>query len=398
MHGTTALIVAAGRGHRFGSDLPKQFCLLAGEPVLRHTLRAFVDHPEIDNVRVVIHPDDRTLYDEAARGLTVLEPVLGGASRQDSVRLGLESLAELAPERVLIHDAARPFVDATLIRNVIDALKDGNPGALPALPVVDTLKKSDCGNVSGTVDRQGLWRAQTPQGFLYRQIMDAHLACTHLACKGQDYTDDVAVAEQAGLTVRIVDGNEANLKITTQNDIVTGENYLSGQGDTGQGGIGQMETRSGIGYDVHRFCDGDHVMLCGVKIDHDFALAGHSDADVALHALTDALLGAIGAGDIGTHFPPTDPQWRGVSSDVFLRHAAHLVKQSNGVVVNVDVLLICEAPKVGPHRQAMVARIADILSIETNRVNVKATTTEKLGFTGRREGIASEALANIRMG
>ncbi|MBF0168144.1 MAG: bifunctional 2-C-methyl-D-erythritol 4-phosphate cytidylyltransferase/2-C-methyl-D-erythritol 2,4-cyclodiphosphate synthase [Alphaproteobacteria bacterium] len=378
-----ALVVAAGRGRRFGSELPKQYQMLAGKLVLSHSLAAFASHPEVTGVRAVIHPDDRALYDQAAEGLALLDPVPGGAARQDSVRLGLESLKSDPPDFVLIHDGARPFIDATTISNVIDALSV-HPGAIPAIPVADTLKRGDKGLILGTQDRANLWRAQTPQGFRYQEILAAHQALA-----GQDLTDDAAVLETYGLSVALVQGSESNVKITTKQDLELGELRL---GRT-------MIPRSGSGFDVHRFKEGgDHVWLCGVKVPHSHGLEGHSDADVALHALTDALLGAIAAGDIGYHFPPSDPQWKGASSDRFLAHAASLVAARGGRIVNLDVTIICERPKVGPHRPAMIKRLAEILDIEEERISVKATTTEGLGFTGRQEGIAAQALAMVALG
>ena len=359
--------------------MPKQYRMLHGEPVLRHTLRAFAGHPSIDAIQPVIHPDDRHLFDHAAQGIPVEAPVPGGESRQDSVRLGLEQVARLSPQRVLIHDAARPFVSATVISRVIDAL-GAHAGAIPALAVTDTLKRGLEGMITATVERGGLWRAQTPQGFRFAEILAAHREFA-----GEALTDDAALAERAGLAVAIVEGSETNVKITTSDDLERAE------------AAGAGETRSGFGYDVHALGDGDHVMLCGVRIDHAQSLIGHSDADVGLHAVTDALLGAIADGDIGAHFPPSDPQWKGASSDQFLAHAAALARARGGVIVNVDVTLICEAPKIGPHRQAMRERLAAILEIAIDRVSVKATTTERLGFTGRGEGIAAHALINLRL-
>ena len=377
-----ALIVAAGRGRRFGGEIPKQYRMLGGISVLRRTLLCFVRHPRISAVRGVIHPDDGDLFAEAAQGLDILEPVPGGALRQDSVRLGLESLAGLAPDTVLIQDAARPFVDQDLISRVLDALET-TPAAIPALPVSDTLKRQDeTGRLTaGTVDRAGLWRAQTPQGFRYGDIMAAHQRFA-----GAELTDDAAVAEQAGLSVALVQGSEENEKVTTQADLERAERLLGG-----------YETRIGTGFDVHRFGAGDHVILCGVTIPFDFGLEGHSDADVGMHALTDALLGAIPAGDIGLHFPPSDPQWRGAPSETFLRHAADLVR-ARGRIVNVDVTLICENPKITPYRQAMIENISSILDLDVYRVSIKGTTTEKLGFTGRGEGIAAQAAVSVRLG
>ncbi|MFN3076380.1 MAG: bifunctional 2-C-methyl-D-erythritol 4-phosphate cytidylyltransferase/2-C-methyl-D-erythritol 2,4-cyclodiphosphate synthase [Alphaproteobacteria bacterium] len=380
------LVVAAGRGRRFGGETPKQYLELGGRPVLRHSLAAFAAHPEIDAVRVVIHPDDMELYEVAARGLDLLPPVPGGESRQDSVRLGLESLAVdgLDPALVLIHDGARPFIDNASTSRVIAALATA-PGAISAIPVNDTIKRAVTAAgtaIDTTVDREGLWRAQTPQGFRFPDILAAHRAAA-----GRSLTDDAAVAEHAGLPVTLVLGSEDNVKITTAADLARAARRF------GSGG----ETRVGSGFDVHRFGPGTFVNLCGVVVPHDHGLIGHSDADVALHALTDALLGAIAAGDIGRHFPPSDPRWRGADSALFLRHAAGLVRALGGEVVSVDLTLICERPKIGPHRPAMVARVAEILSIEAGRVSVKATTTEELGFTGRREGIAAEAIATVRL-
>ncbi len=375
------LVVAAGRGRRFGGDLPKQYHDLAGRMVLRHSLATFAAHPEVDAVRVVIHPDDRQLYDLAAQGLGLLEPVPGGAQRQDSVRLGLQSLAELQPDRVLIHDGARPLVDAGVISRVIAALET-HPGAIPAMPVSDTIKRGVDGVVAGTVDRAQLWRAQTPQGFRYAGILAAHERVA-----GLELTDDAAVAEDAGLAVALVAGSEDNLKVTSAEDIARAARLFPPGG----------EVRMGSGYDVHRFAAGTAVWLCGVSVPHDATLDGHSDADVALHALTDAVLGAIAAGDIGHHFPPSDARWKGAASHRFLAHAAALVRGLGGDITGVDVTIICERPKIGPHRPAMTARVAEILGIPAARVSIKATTTEGLGFTGRREGIAAQAVATVRL-
>ena len=377
-----ALVVAAGRGTRIGAPLPKQYLPLAGEPLLRHTLRALAAHPRISGVRAVIHPDDREHYERAAQGLDLLAPVPGGAQRQDSVRLGLESLAELDPDTVAIHDGARPFVETTLIDRVLKALAS-TPGAIPALAVADTLKRGRNGRIAETVDRSQLWRAQTPQAFRFREILAAHRAAA-----GLELSDDAAVAERAGLAVSLVAGSETNLKVTAPDDLARAEGLLLAR-------LGDV--RTGQGFDVHPLGAGDHVWLCGIKVPHERALIGHSDADVGVHAITDAILGALGAGDIGQHFPPSDPKWRGAASDQFLRHAAELVAERGGRIAHVDVTLICERPKVSPHREAMVARIAEILGLARDRVSVKATTTEKLGFTGREEGIAAQAVATIRL-
>ncbi|HXP75551.1 MAG TPA: bifunctional 2-C-methyl-D-erythritol 4-phosphate cytidylyltransferase/2-C-methyl-D-erythritol 2,4-cyclodiphosphate synthase [Stellaceae bacterium] len=377
-----ALVVAAGRGTRLGAPLPKQYLPLAGEPLLRHTLRALASHPRISGVRAVIHPDDRAHYDDAARDLDLLPPVPGGAQRQDSVRLGLESLTQLDPTVVAIHDGARPFVDTALIDRVLDAVEHAT-GAIPGLPVADTIKRGRDGRIVETVDRSQLWRAQTPQAFRFREILAAHRAA-----QGLELSDDAAVAERAGLAVGLVMGSEANLKVTTPDDLARAEGMLLAR-------LGDI--RTGQGFDVHPLGTGDHIWLCGIKVAHERALIGHSDADVGLHAITDAILGALGAGDIGQHFPPSDPKWRGAASDQFLRHAAALVARRGGRIAHVDVTLICERPKVSPHRQAMIARVADILGLAPDRVSVKATTTEKLGFTGREEGIAAQAIATIRL-
>jgi 2-C-methyl-D-erythritol 4-phosphate cytidylyltransferase / 2-C-methyl-D-erythritol 2,4-cyclodiphosphate synthase len=377
-----ALVVAAGRGTRLGAALPKQYLPVAGEPLLRHTLRALASHPRIDGVRAVIHPDDGAHYAEAARDLDLLPPVPGGAQRQDSVRLGLESLLEIDPDVVAIHDGARPFVDGALIDRVLEAVERG-PGAIPALPVADTIKRGRDGRIIETVDRSQLWRAQTPQAFRFREILAAHRAA-----HGLELSDDAAVAERAGLAISLVMGSEANLKITAPEDLARAEGMVLAQ---------LSDIRTGQGFDVHPLGPGDHVWLCGIKVPHERALIGHSDADVGLHAITDAILGALGAGDIGQHFPPSDPKWQGAASDRFLRHAASLVAERRGRIAHIDVTLICERPKVSPHRPAMIARIAEILGLAPDRVSVKATTTEKLGFTGREEGIAAQAIATVRL-
>ena len=376
-----ALIVAAGRSHRFGGEIPKQYCDLGGDPVLRHSMLKFVEHPDVNAIVTVIHPDDRALYDEAAAGLGVTEPVSGGASRQESVYNGLEALANLQPDAVLIHDAARPFFTGALISDIVAAL-DLHVGVVPGIPVADTLKRVRDGCVETTVDRSDLWRVQTPQGFRYPEILAAHKAAA-----GMDLTDDAAVAEKAGFDVVVLEGPEGNTKITRAEDLDM----------IGLARAAAWEYRTGQGFDVHQFEPGDKVQLCGVSIDHDKALAGHSDADVGLHALTDAILGAAAAGDIGEHFPPTDPKWRGENSSIFLGYAAKLISDMGAKIVNVDLTLICEAPKIGPHRARMRALVAELLNLEVDRVGIKATTTEKLGFTGRREGIAAQALATIRV-
>lgn len=377
-----ALVLAAGRGTRFGGALPKQYLPLAGTTVLRHAVSAFAANTRIAGIQVTIRPEDREVYDDAVAGLDMLPPVAGGAERQDSVRLGLEALSPLKPERVLIHDGARPLPDTAMIDRVIDAL-DRAPAAIPGLPVGDTIKRVADGAISGTVDRTGLWRVQTPQGFHFDAILAAHRAAS-----GQALTDDAAVAEAAGIAPVIVMGSEQNLKVTTAEDLIAAERLLAAR---------QGDVRVGQGFDVHPFGPGDSLMVCGVKIAHSAGVVGHSDADVGLHALTDAVLGAISAGDIGMHFPPSDPQWKGASSDRFLAHAVGMVRARGGSIASLDVTIVCERPRIGPQRTAMVERVAAIAGIAADRVSIKATTTEKLGFTGRGEGIAAQAVATVRL-
>jgi len=352
-----ALILAAGRGTRVGGDIPKQWQLLKGKPVLFHSFSAMANKADI--VAVVLHPDDQDLWD--ASGIPADLTVDGGATRDASVRAGLEALKKVAPDLVLIHDAARPVTPQPVIDRVITALQSAK-GAAPALQ-----------------DRTGLYRAQTPQGFHFSEILDAHQARLSPAA------DDVEVARDAGMDVTIVTGDEANLKITTPEDFARAEQLMEPQ----------MDVRLGNGFDVHRFGDGDHVWLCGVKVPHNRSLQGHSDADVGMHAITDAIYGALGMGDIGVHFPPSDPQWKGAESQIFLRHAVSLVRKMGFSISNVDCTLICELPKIGPHQEAMKAALSDIMTLSADRISVKATTSEKLGFTGRGEGIASIATATL---
>jgi 2-C-methyl-D-erythritol 4-phosphate cytidylyltransferase/2-C-methyl-D-erythritol 2,4-cyclodiphosphate synthase len=376
-----ALVVASGRGSRFGGDRPKQYLPLAGKPLLRHCLERFCRHSGIDRVRTVIHPDDTALYAEAARDLKVLDPVPGGATRQESVRLGLESLAADPPQLVLIHDGVRPLLDAAVIDRVLHGLR-AHAAVLPALPVIDTLKRSADGTVTGTIDRTGLFRAQTPQGFAYDRILEAHRRFA-----GAALTDDAALAEAHGLTVAVVVGDEDNVKITEPADLARAERMLPTS----------WRCCTGLGFDVHRLTPGEGLVLLGVHIPCALRLLGHSDADVGLHALTDALLGTIGAGDIGSHFPPTEARWSGADSALFLTHARDLVAAAGGRIEHVDVTLICEQPRIGLYRAAMVVRIAGLLGLSAGRVSVKATTTEQLGFTGRGEGIAAQAVASVRL-
>jgi 2-C-methyl-D-erythritol 4-phosphate cytidylyltransferase / 2-C-methyl-D-erythritol 2,4-cyclodiphosphate synthase len=381
---TAALIVAAGRGTRAGAPVPKQYARMGAATVLGRTLQTFLAHPGVQMVRVAIAPEDTELYEGVAAAFAgrLLPPIAGGATRQASVRAGLLALVPEAPDNVLIHDAVRPFVSAATISSVLEAL-ERSPAAVAAVPLADTLKRADGeGRVVATLDRSGLWRAQTPQGFRFADILSAHEAA---ASSGLDLTDDAAVAEWAGLPVALVADSAANIKLTTLEDLAMADARARATPDI----------RTGTGFDVHRLVPGDHVWLCGVRIPHDHALLGHSDADVGLHAVADALLGAIAEGDIGQHFPDSDPRWKGASSHIFLSEAARLVRTRGGTISNVDVTLLCEAPKIAPHRGRMRERIATILGIDVSRVGVKATTTEGLGFTGRREGIAALASATV---
>jgi len=382
MSGIAVLIVAAGRGERAGGTVPKQYAPLLGKPILRWSIEAFARHPKVVAIQVAVGPGQDVAYADATAGLELLAPIVGGAMRQESVRRGLEALAGSAPDIVLIHDAARPLVSAAVIDGVIAALEAGSDGAVPLLAVADTLKRSEGGKWS-TVPRDGLQRAQTPQGFKFAKILRAH---RHYAA--QEVTDDMALGELAGLHITAVAGEDSNMKVTEPKDFALAEMHLRAR-------LG--ESRTGMGYDVHRFTAGDHVWLCGVKVPHDHGLEGHSDADAGLHALTDAILGAIGEGDIGQHFPPSNERWRGAPSWKFLAHAASLVTAKGGAISHCDVTIICERPKVGPHREAMRARVAEILKLDIGRVSVKATTTEGLGFEGRREGLAAQAVATVRL-
>ncbi|MBU6299409.1 MAG: bifunctional 2-C-methyl-D-erythritol 4-phosphate cytidylyltransferase/2-C-methyl-D-erythritol 2,4-cyclodiphosphate synthase [Alphaproteobacteria bacterium] len=375
------LVVAAGKGERVGGAIPKQYVPLLGQAMLRRSIEAFGDLPE-SVVQVMIGPGQQELYGQAITGCAARAPEVGGATRQESVWRGLEALADDAPDFVLIHDAARPLVSRALIDGVIGALEAGADAAVPLLPVADTLRKQENGKWI-TVPRAGLLRAQTPQGFRYAAILKAHRDRA-----AHDVTDDMALAELAGLKIVAVPGEETNIKVTNPEDFAVAESLLSAR-------LG--DSRTGFGFDVHRFVPGDHVWLCGLKIPHDHALEGHSDADAGLHALTDAILGAIGEGDIGLHFPPTDERWRGAPSWKFLEHAAEMVQQKGGIIVHCDVTLICERPKITPHREAMRAKMAEILHLDVSRVSVKATTTEGLGFAGRREGLAAQAIATVRL-
>lgn len=387
--GIGVVIVAAGRGERAGQsvDGPKQYRRIGGIPVIRRTLDAFLAHPAIGPVAVAIHADDDTLFAEAAgdaAGKVIV--VRGGRTRQASTRLALLALQEHRPDAVLIHDAVRPFLDAALIDRVVAGLEHGG-GSLPALPVSDTLKKSGVDDlVERTVPRGGLHAAQTPQGFPFAAILAAHEHA--FEADRDDFTDDAAIAEWAGIPVRLVEGSPDNVKLTWARDIEMADARLSPSGAF-------PDVRTGNGYDVHSFGEGDHVTLCGVDIAHPRKLSGHSDADVGLHALTDALLATCGAGDIGTHFPPSDMRWKDAASRIFVEEAVRIVRARGGRIANADITLIAEAPKIGPHRAAMTQALSSMLGISAGRVSVKATTNERLGFVGREEGIAAIATATV---
>jgi 2-C-methyl-D-erythritol 4-phosphate cytidylyltransferase / 2-C-methyl-D-erythritol 2,4-cyclodiphosphate synthase len=381
-----AVIVAAGQGTRAGTnELPKQYQPIDGQPMLRHSIDAFARHDEIVAIQVVIHPEHLAAYLAATGqcGAKLLPPVTGGTERQSSGLAGLEALQPHGIDVVLIHDAARPFVSAGIIERVLGDLKS-RPASIAAVPLADTLKRQGAdGSISGTIARDGLWRAQTPQGFDFAAILGAHRkakAAGHLS-----FTDDASLAEWSGLSVGLVAGSESNRKMTTAEDMRAAQTAAANWPDF----------RSASGFDVHRFCAGDHVMLCGVRIPHNRGLEGHSDADAPLHALTDALLGCIGAGDIGLHFPPSDQRWKGASSEIFLTEAARLIRVRGGRVGNADVTILSESPRIGPYREAMRSRIAQLLNIAPDKASVKATTMEQLGSIGRSEGLAAMATATV---
>src|SRR6185437_11262638 len=383
---TAAILVAAGRGLRAGAGGPKQYREIGGQTVIYRAMEAFCRHPQILAVQPVVNPDDAAIFNAAVSGLRHAPPASGGATRQASVLAGLEALAAEKPDIVLIHDAARPFVTAAVISRAIEAA--GRSGAaVPAIAVTDTIKMVGvAGNVEATPERARLRIAQTPQAFRYDVILEAH---RRAARDGRsDFTDDAAIAEWAGLTVATFEGDPANMKLTTPEDFAREEARLAAQ-------LGDV--RTGIGYDVHAFGPGDHVMICGVRVPHSKGFLAHSDGDVGLHALVDAILGALADGDIGSHFPPSDMKWKGASSDQFLKYAVERVTLRGGRIANLEVTLICERPKIGPLRDTMRARIAEIAGVDISRVAVKATTSEKLGFTGREEGIAATASATIRL-
>lgn len=388
------LIVAAGRGERAGASAegPKQYRSIGGKPVIAHTLERFLAWPRSGAIVVVIHPDDEALFAKAIAMLDVshtIRTVHGAPTRQGSVLAGLEAMAELSVSHVMIQDAVRPFVGSDLLDRIAAALDAGERAVLPATAVADTLKRgSPDGHVAETVSRARLYAAQTPQSFLFEPILEAHRAAARSGIS--DFTDDAAIAEWAGLAVKLAEGDRENVKLTLASDIELADQRLMQ--------TNLPDVRTGNGYDVHQLEPGDGVTLSGVFIAHNQRLRGHSDADCALHALTDALLATCGAGDIGDHFPPSDPQWKGAPSRIFLEHAAAIVRDHGGVIMNADISIIAEAPRIGPHRQAMRQALADILGIDLDRCSVKATTNEKIGFVGRGEGIAAIATATVVFG
>jgi 2-C-methyl-D-erythritol 4-phosphate cytidylyltransferase / 2-C-methyl-D-erythritol 2,4-cyclodiphosphate synthase len=387
------LTVAGGRGSRAGEGIPKQYRALLGETLLARTLKALHAAEPRALLLTVIHADDRADYDASVARLPtdlrekILPPVIGGASRQLSVRNGLEALQaiEKPPKIVLIHDAARPFADPALIARAIDAAR-AHGAAAPGVPLADTIKEIDAdGKVVATPERARLRAVQTPQAFDFDLILKAHRAA---ASRALEFTDDAMIAESSGCAVHIFEGDPGNFKLTTTEDFLRAESLLLNN---------LSDIRTGQGYDVHAFAAGDHVWLGGVSIPHDHGLSGHSDADVLAHAVTDAILGAIAQGDIGSHFPPSDPQWKGAKSSIFLEHAVDLVRKRGGMIAHVDATIVCEAPKIGPHRDRVRASLARIMGVDIDRVAVKATTSERLGFTGRQEGMAALALATVRL-
>jgi 2-C-methyl-D-erythritol 4-phosphate cytidylyltransferase/2-C-methyl-D-erythritol 2,4-cyclodiphosphate synthase len=388
-----ALITACGRGNRFnqGEGIPKQYLPLAGAPLLRHPILTFLNHPKISDVICVIHPDDLALYEEAVAGLDLLNPVFGGDTRQASIRLGLEALREYNPNKVLIHDGVRPFVSTRIINGILEKLET-HPAVIPAVAVEDTLKKTSDGKIEWTLERENLWRAQTPQGFLYQDILNSHVAFKDL-----HFTDDASLNEYAGIPVAIVPGSQNNFKITTEEDYERAKSLVSMM-------IPNIreENRCGSGFDVHGFRareDGENnlIRICGIDIEFDKKIDAHSDGDVGIHAAIDAILGAIGEGDIGDHFPPTESKWKNADSREMLKTINHLLKKKGGTILNLDLTLICEKPKISKFKNQMKTALAEVLGISTTRVNVKATTTEKLGFLGREEGIAAQAVASIAL-
>lgn len=384
-----AVIVAGGSGLRAGGEKPKQYQLIGGKPVIWWTLKAFLDHPGISHIQAVIGEGHEEMFAESTVGLDLYPAVVGGSTRQDSCRTGVESVARHSPAKVLIHDAARPFVSRDLISHVI-AWLDRYPAVIPGMPVAETIKYAPGGIIDRTVDRAGMWTAQTPQGFGFAEILKAHRDAHENAAA--NLTDDASVAERAGISIAMIPGRIENRKLTTAEDIEIADHAMMAREFANLPDI-----RVGQGIDIHAFDDGDAVILCGVRIPHSRKLKGHSDADAAMHALTDAVLGTIGEGDIGVHFPPSDPKWKGAASRIFLDHAVALLHRRGGMVANADITILAEAPKIAPHIAAMKAVLAPLLHVSPDRIAIKATTTETLGAIGRKEGIMAFATVTVRL-
>lgn len=384
-----AVVVAGGSGIRAGGEVPKQYQNIGGKPVIWWTLKAFVDHPGVAVVQPVIGAGHEVHYDACAGGLGCLPPVTGGSTRQESCRIGVEALEAHRPDAVLIHDAARPLVSRDLISHIIAALHNYK-GVIPAMPILETIKRAPGGLIESTIDRSAMWTAQTPQGFRFEPILRAHREAA--AARATSLTDDAAIAERAGIPVSIIAGRPENRKITTAEDLADADQFVTLKL---MGGL--SDVRIGHGIDVHAFVPGDHVTLCGVRIPHTSRLEGHSDADAALHALTDAILGAIGEGDIGTHFPPSDPKWKGAHSAMFVRKAMDLLTARGGRIANADISILCQSPRITPYVGKMKDTVAELLDIPAGRVAIKATTTERLGFVGREEGLLAHATVLVRL-
>ena len=391
MEKIVALITACGRGNRFnrGEGIPKQYLPLAGIPMLRHSIMAFLNHPQVSDVLCVIHPDDIALYEQATIGLDLLNPVFGGETRQSSIRIGLGELVDYKPSKVLIHDGVRPFVSKRIINGILEKL-ESHPAVIPAIAVEDTIKKIGDGKIEWTLERENLWRAQTPQGFLYQDILNSHIAFKDL-----NFTDDSALNEYAGIPVAIVPGSQNNFKITTEEDYDRAKHMIPFLIDDYR-----EETRCGIGFDVHGFRkiekdENNFIRICGAEIEFDKKILAHSDGDVGIHALIDALLGAIGQGDIGEHFPPSEQKWKNCDSREMLKKVYEIIQKFSATILNIDLTIICERPKILKYKNKMKEELSAILGISSKRINIKATTTEKLGFIGREEGIACQAIASV---
>jgi 2-C-methyl-D-erythritol 4-phosphate cytidylyltransferase / 2-C-methyl-D-erythritol 2,4-cyclodiphosphate synthase len=386
-----ALITASGRGTRFDAEgIPKQYLPIAEISILRHSILAFLNNPRVDNVLCVIHPDDVRLYEESVAGLDILDPVFGGDTRQVSVRKGLEALQEYDPDKVLIHDSVRPFVSRLIIDGTLDKLET-HPAVIPAVAVEDTIKKYSDGKIEWTLERQDLWRAQTPQGFIYEDIINSHQAFKDL-----NFTDDAALNEYAGIPVAIIPGSQNNFKITTKEDYERAQRVAS----TLNFKI-KEEIRVGTGFDFHKFIKKEkgkgYISLCATKVDHNKSIKAHSDGDVAIHALIDALLGSVAMGDIGDHFPDIDEKYKDIDSSKMLKEVLSILRKKGASIVNIDLTIIAEEPKISKYKQEMKSNLARILNIEKSRINIKGTTTEKMGFLGKKEGIAASCSCSVKM-